>query len=174
MLLVIIGWSVGWWVRNAVFSEKARRIFLIFCMKSGEAYKGTEPDFWEKFKLLWRYSLKGLQLSRKSDNLIFFSKTAVTIFLVFGLWCKFEKMANNLNLRNFLTVDSWQFAVIYLQIAIFFLKNWFHSNWRSYLVFRKLNTTNYSEKNLQFGDIWPRNCQKIAQIEVFGHFLEFT
>ena len=105
VLLVIIGWSVGWWVRNAVFSEKARRIFLIFCMKSGEAYKSTEPDFWEKFKLLWRYSLKGLQLSRKSDNLIFFSKTAVTIFLVFGLWCKFEKMTKNLNLRNFLTVS---------------------------------------------------------------------
>ena len=30
------------------------------------------------------------------------------------------------------------------------------------------------EKNLQFGDIWSRNCQKIAQIEVFGHFLDFA
>ena len=30
------------------------------------------------------------------------------------------------------------------------------------------------QKNLQFGDIWPRNRQKIAQIEVFGHFLEFA
>ena len=30
------------------------------------------------------------------------------------------------------------------------------------------------QKNLQFGDIWPRNCQKIAQIEVFGHFLGFA
>ena len=30
------------------------------------------------------------------------------------------------------------------------------------------------QKNLQFGDIWPRNCQKIAQIEVFGHFLNFA
>ena len=28
-------------------------------------------------------------------------------------------------------------------------------------------------ENLQFGDIWPRNRQKIAQIEVFGHFLDF-
>ena len=120
VLLVIIGWWVGWLVRNAVFSEAARRIFLIFCMKSGEAYKGTEPDFWEKF-LIWRYSRKGLQINTKSDNLIFFPKTAVTIFLVFGL-----KLVLNTTFN--------------------------------------LNETNFSEKNLQFGDIWPRNCQKIAQI----------
>ena len=51
MLLVIIGWLVGWLVSwllgNAVFSETALRIFLIFCMKLGD-YKGrkvTEPDF---------------------------------------------------------------------------------------------------------------------------------
>ena len=40
-------WLVGWLVGNAVFSEKALRIFLIFRMKLGE-YKGrkvTEPDF---------------------------------------------------------------------------------------------------------------------------------
>ena len=36
------------------------------------------------------------------------------------------------------------------------------------------------QKNLQFGDIWPRNCQKIARTcqkiaqEVFGHFLGFA
>ena len=30
------------------------------------------------------------------------------------------------------------------------------------------------QKNLKFGDIWPRNRQKIAQIEVFGHFLDFA
>ena len=29
------------------------------------------------------------------------------------------------------------------------------------------------QENLQFGGIWPRNRQKIAQIEVFGHFLDF-
>ena len=23
-------------------------------------------------------------------------------------------------------------------------------------------------------DIWPRNCQKIAQIEIFGHFIDFA
>ena len=43
MLLVTFGWLVG----NAVFSETAVRIFLIFCMKLGD-YKGrkvTEPDF---------------------------------------------------------------------------------------------------------------------------------
>ena len=79
---VIIGWLVG----NAVFSETAVRIFLIFCMNLGD-YKGrkvTEPDFWKKF-LIWRYSRKGLQISPKSDTLTFFSKAALTIFLVFGL-----------------------------------------------------------------------------------------
>ena len=47
MLLVIIGWLVG----NAVFSERALRIFLIVCMKSRD-YKGrkvTKPDFLKKF-----------------------------------------------------------------------------------------------------------------------------
>ena len=43
VLLVIIGWLVG----NAVSSETALRIFLIFCMKLGdyESRKVTEPDF---------------------------------------------------------------------------------------------------------------------------------
>ena len=79
-------WLVGWLVGNAVFSETALRIFLIFCMKLGD-YKGrkvTEPDFWKKF-LIWRYSRKGLQISPKSDTFIFFSKTALMIFLVFGV-----------------------------------------------------------------------------------------
>ena len=30
------------------------------------------------------------------------------------------------------------------------------------------------QKNLQFGDITPRHRQKISQIEVFGHFLDFA
>ena len=30
------------------------------------------------------------------------------------------------------------------------------------------------QKNLQFEDIWPQNRQKIAQIEVFSHFLDFA
>ena len=110
-------WLVGWLVGNAVFSETALRIFLIFCMKLGD-YKGrkvTEPDFWKKF-LIWRYSRKGLQISPKSDTLIFFSKTALTIFLVFGLKLVLN-MTFNLNARNH---------------------------------------------------------QKIVQIEVFGHFLDFA
>ena len=40
-------WLVGWLVGNAVFSETALRIFLIFCMKLGD-YKGrkvAEPYF---------------------------------------------------------------------------------------------------------------------------------
>ena len=72
-LLVIIGWLVGWLVSNGFFSETALTIFLIFCMKLGD-YKGrivTEPDFWKKF-LIWRYSLKRLQISPKSDTDNFF------------------------------------------------------------------------------------------------------
>ena len=38
---VIIGWLVGWLVGNAVFSETALRIFLIFCMKLGD-YEGRK------------------------------------------------------------------------------------------------------------------------------------
>ena len=30
------------------------------------------------------------------------------------------------------------------------------------------------QKILKFRDIWPRNHQKIAQIEVFGHFLDIA
>ena len=82
VLVVIIGWLVG----NAVFSEIALRIFLIFCMKLGN-YKGrklTEPDFSKKI-LVWRYSRKGLKCSPKSDTFMFFLKTALTIVLVFRL-----------------------------------------------------------------------------------------
>ena len=32
---------------------------------------------------------------------------------------------------------------------------------------------NIFQKNLQFRGIWPRNRQKIVQIEVFGNFLDF-
>ena len=61
----------NWLVGNAVFSETALTIFLIFCMKSGD-YKGrkvAEPDFWKEF-LIWRYSQKGLQISLKSGTLM--------------------------------------------------------------------------------------------------------
>ena len=82
----MVGWLNGWLVGNAVFSETALRIFLIFCMKLGDyiGRKKIEPDFWKKL-MIWRYSRKGLQIGPKSDTLIFFSKTAETIFLVFAL-----------------------------------------------------------------------------------------
>ena len=91
-------WLVCWLVGNTVFSETAQRIFLIFCMKLGD-YKGrkvTEPNFL-KICLIWRYLRKRLQVSPKSDTLIFFSKTASTICLVFGLTLLllfFRKMCN--------------------------------------------------------------------------------
>ena len=45
------------------------------------------------------------------------------------IWCKVEKIAKNLNLGNFLTISRSNIPK--LQI---FLKNRFHSDWRSYLV----------------------------------------
>ena len=80
--------------------------------------------------MISRYTRKGLQISTKSDTLIFFSKTALLIFLVFGLKLVLN-MTYNLN------------EIIF-------------------------------PKKLQFGDIWPRNCPKIAQIQVFDHFLDFA
>ena len=94
-------------VGNAVFLKTALRVFLIFCMKLGD-YKGrkfTEPNFWKKF-LIWRYSRKGLQITPKSDTLIFFSKTALTVFLVFGL-----KLVLNMTFNLHETFFSEKFAV---------------------------------------------------------------
>ena len=79
--------------------------------------------------MIWRYSRKGLQFSPKSDTLIFFSKSAITTFLVFGL-----KLVLNM------TFD--------------------------------LNENYFSEKF----EIWrylTSKSSKIAQIEVFRHFLDF-
>ena len=45
----------------------------------------TQSRIFEKKILIWTYSRKDLQISPKSDTLIFFSKTAQTIILVFGL-----------------------------------------------------------------------------------------
>ena len=63
-LQISVGCLVGRLVGNAVFSETALRIFLIFCMKLGgyKFRKVTEQDFWKKF-LIWRYLRKGLQIS---------------------------------------------------------------------------------------------------------------
>ena len=94
-------------IGKAVFSETAVTIFLTFCMKLGD-YKGrkvTEQDFWKKL-LIWRYSWKRFQISQKSDTLIFFSKMALTIFLVFSLKLVLN-MAFNLNETHF----SEKFAI---------------------------------------------------------------
>ena len=104
VLLVIIGWLVG----NAVFSETTLRIFLIFCLKLGD-YKGrkvTEPYFWKQ--LIWRYSWKGLQISKKSDTLIFFSKMVLLIFLVYlqFVWNLFFRKIFNLEIFNLETIQK--------------------------------------------------------------------
>ena len=102
-LVLLVGSLVG----NGVFSEMALRIFLIFCMKLRDykSRKMTEPDFWKKF-LIWRYSRKGLQISTKSDTLVFFSKKAPMIFVVDGLNLVLN-MAFNLNETYF----SEKFAI---------------------------------------------------------------
>ena len=94
-------------IGKAVFSETAVTIFLTFSMKLGD-YKGrkvTEQDFWKKL-LIWRYSWKRFQISQKSDTLIFFSKMALTIFLVFSLKLVLN-MTFNLNETHF----SEKFAI---------------------------------------------------------------
>ena len=88
-------------VGNAVFSKTAWRIFLIFCMKLGD-YKGrivTEPDFW---KNSWFGDIRE-KVSKLAQNqtLIFFSKTAQTIFFDFGLKLVLN-MTFNLNETYFL------------------------------------------------------------------------
>ena len=65
----------------------------------------TEPILWKKF-LIWRYSRKRLQIGPKSVILIFFSKTALTIFLVFGL-----KLVLNMNFNLNDTCFSEKFAI---------------------------------------------------------------
>ena len=61
-------------------------------------------DFFEKLLIL-RYSRKGLQISQKSDTSIFFSKTTLTTFLVFGLKLV-QNMTFNLNETYFSEKNS--------------------------------------------------------------------
>ena len=88
VLLVITGlagWLVIWLFGWSIFSETCSKDFSDFWHKV-KGYKGrkvTEPDFWKKF-LIWRYWQKSLQISPKSDTLIFFSKTA--LFFWFLAW----------------------------------------------------------------------------------------
>ena len=62
----------GWWlVGNAVISETALRIFLIFCMRLGD-YKGrkvTGLDFWKKF-FIWRLISNCFLTIRRSSQCI--------------------------------------------------------------------------------------------------------
>ena len=79
-------WSVGWLVGNAVFSETALKIFLIFAWSYGTIkIEKSQSRISENKFLIWRFLRKGLQISPKSDTLIFFSKMALTAFLVLGL-----------------------------------------------------------------------------------------
>ena len=86
LLVIIIGWLVDWLVGNAVFSETALRIFLIFCMKLGD-YKGrkvTESDFWKEF-LIWRYREKVSKLAQNRHFDIFLKNGSNDFF---GFWPK--------------------------------------------------------------------------------------
>ena len=103
----MVDWLVRCLFDNAALTETALRNFLIFCMTLGD-YNGRkvgEPDFWKKL-LIWRYSRKSLQISPKSGTLIFSSKTALTIFLVFGL-----KLVLNMTFNLNETYFSEKFAI---------------------------------------------------------------
>ena len=101
----LVGWLVHW--QRIFLRNGSKYFFLIFCMKLGD-YKGrkvTEPDFWKNF-LIWRYSRKGLEISPKSDTLIFFWKTSLTIVLFFVL-----KLELNMNFNLNETYFSKTFVI---------------------------------------------------------------
>ena len=83
---MLVGWLVGWLVGNAIFSETSLRIFLIFCMKLGD-YEVEKPQgrIFEKNPRFGDIREKISKLAQKKDTFIFFSKTALMIFLVFGV-----------------------------------------------------------------------------------------
>ena len=70
----MVGWLVGSLIGNAVFSETALKIFLIFCLKLGD-YKGrkvTEPVFW-KNSWFWDIREKVSKLAQ-NQTLWYFSQ----------------------------------------------------------------------------------------------------
>ena len=106
----------NWLVGNAVFSETAVRIFLIFSIKLGD-YKGRkviEPDFWKQF-LIWRYLWKHPKISPKWDTLIFgwlvgnavFSETALRSFMIFCI-----KLGDHKG-RKVTELDIWKKLLIW-------------------------------------------------------------
>ena len=171
---------VDWLVSNAVFSETALNFFLIFCTKLGY-YQGR--------------NVAELDLRKKSPNKpkisntwfvgnAVFSEKAIRIFLIFCIklgnieveesrsWnfeknCWFgdigEKLSKLEQIRHFhIFVKSGSndfFFFFYLMLVLNMTFN--------------LNET-YFHKNLQFGHFWPQNCQKIAQIVVYGYFMDFV
>ena len=87
-------WLVGWLLTQ--FSQKQlKEFFCFFTWSQGtiKVEKSQSRSFEKKF-LIWRYSRKSLQINPKSDTLIFFSKTALMIFWVFGL-----KLILNININ---------------------------------------------------------------------------
>ena len=110
VLLVKIGWLVGWLVGNGVFSETALRIFLIFCLKLGD-YKGRkviEPDFW---KSSWfRDVLEKVSKLAQNQTLWYFSQKQLHwFFLIFGLKLVLN-MTYNLNEIYFLEkIAIWRY-----------------------------------------------------------------
>ena len=83
--------------------------------------------------------------------------------------------------------NFWQkFSILDLEIFQKRSPNW--AKIRKFDIFLKNGSNNFFgfwlevstkyetifQKNLQFGDIWPQNCLKNSQIEVFGHFHHFA
>ena len=71
----LVGWLVGWSVGNAVFSETALRIFLIFCMKLGAIkIEKSQSRISEKNSLFGDIREKVSKLAQ-NQILLYFSQT---------------------------------------------------------------------------------------------------
>ena len=110
----------NWLVGNTFFSETALRIFLIFCMKLGDCKGRKVTDGFLKKILHLQIFRKGLQISPNSDTSIFFSKTALTIFLVFGLKL-LVNMTFNLNETYFSEKFEFNLEIVKISPKLRFL-----------------------------------------------------
>ena len=85
--------SVSQSVRNTKLQELALRIFLIFWIQLGDdkCRKVTESDFWKKIPLTLFWGKKGSKRGQNGVFEFFLSKTALKIFLIFGMKLRLYK-----------------------------------------------------------------------------------
>ena len=133
-VLLVIGWLV------AVFSETVLRIFLIFFMKLRD-YEGKKVTAGFLKKIYWFGDIreKVSKLAQNQTLKMFFSKAALTIFLVFEL-----KLVLNMTFNLNETYFSEKFAIL------------------RYL-------TSKSSKNCSDWGFWPFSRLNIISFPYFSH-----